>query len=247
MDYIASLSYGKDSCTIPHVCFDVLNLPLTKLVTVDVMYSENISADYPEVEEFKLKTDELFKSRYGLVVEHIKADKTYIEQFYTIKKKSKNKQNQIYGFPYTLGAWCNGRLKLDVINKYKNNSQFWYIGYALDEKNPKRQEKIKNCINLNMYPLVKAQYTEQMCFDYVKKNGLLNPSYNNSYRDGCWFCHNQRIEVLKELRNNYPDKWQMLLNLEQDSPVSFKPNVTLKQLEQRFIQEDMQLNLFDFI
>ena len=53
MEYIASISYGKDSCTIPHVCLEVLKLPLTKLVTVDVMFNDELSAYYPEVEEFK--------------------------------------------------------------------------------------------------------------------------------------------------------------------------------------------------
>lgn len=47
MEYIASLSYGKDSCTIPHVCLEVLGLPLTKLVTVDVMFNDELSGDYP--------------------------------------------------------------------------------------------------------------------------------------------------------------------------------------------------------
>ena len=55
MEYIASISYVKDSCTIPHVCLEVLKLPLTKLVTVDVMVNDEISAYYPETEEFKKK------------------------------------------------------------------------------------------------------------------------------------------------------------------------------------------------
>lgn len=59
MEYIASISYGKDSCTIPHVCLEVLKLPLTKLVTVDVLFNREISAYYPEVEEFKQRADEI--------------------------------------------------------------------------------------------------------------------------------------------------------------------------------------------
>ena len=82
MEYIASLSYGKDSCTIPHVCLEVLKLPLTKLVTVDVMFNIETSAYYPEVEEFKQRADEIFLKRYGLKVEHIRADLTYEERFF---------------------------------------------------------------------------------------------------------------------------------------------------------------------
>ena len=81
MEYIASISYGKDSCTIPHVCLEVLKLPLTKLVTVDVMFSDELSGDYPEVAEFKQKADEIFKQRYGLEVVHLRAKKTYESHF----------------------------------------------------------------------------------------------------------------------------------------------------------------------
>ena len=97
MEYIASISYGKDSCTIPHVCLEVLKLPLTKLVTVDVMFNDELSGDYPEVAEFKQKADEIFKQRYGLEVVHLMAKKTYEEQFFSIKEKTKdeNKKGQI--------------------------------------------------------------------------------------------------------------------------------------------------------
>lgn len=172
-EYIASLSYGKDSCTIPHVCLEVLGLPLTKLVTVDVMFNRETSAYYPEVEEFKQRADEIFLKRYGLKVEHIRADLTYEERFFQVRGDRADEKNKgkIYGFPIVRGAWCNSDLKMQAIEKYKarHKDDFWYVGYALDEKKPERQEKIANCTDLNMYPLVKAKYTEQMCMDWCKK------------------------------------------------------------------------------
>ena len=173
MEYIASISYGKDSCTIPHVCLEVLKLPLTKLVTVDVMFNDELSAYYPEVEEFKQKADEIFLKRYGLKVEHIRADLTYEERFFQVRGDRADEKNKgkIYGFPIVRGAWCNSDLKMQAIEKYKakHKDDFWYVGYALDEKKHERQEKIANCTDLNMYPLVKAKYTEQMCMDWCKK------------------------------------------------------------------------------
>lgn len=130
----------------------------------------------------------------------------------------------------------------------KQGNQFWYIGYALDEKKPERQEKIANCTDLNIYPLVKAEYTEGMCREWCKNNELLNPTYKSSLRDGCWFCHNQGIDQLRSLRKNYPQLWQRLLYLDSHSPVSFKPNgVTVKDYDDRFYWEDSQMTIFDFI
>lgn len=249
MKHIASISYGKDSLTMIHVILDVLNLPLDEIVTVDVMFNEHISANLPEVEEFKHKADEIIKTRYGIDVKHLRSKMTYEEQFYTVLGNRSKYCGRIYGFPMVRGAWCNSRLKMKPIEDYKKiGNKFWYIGYALDEKKAERQEKIKNCKDLNVYPLVVAGYTEGDCYEWCKKNDLLSPTYKSSARDGCWFCHNQGLEQLKRLRKEYPDKWEILLRLDKDSPVSFKPNgVTLKRLDERFRQEEAQMTIFDFI
>ena len=251
MEYIASLSYGKDSCTIPHICLEVLKLPLTKLITVDVMYNDELSGDYPEVAEFKQKADEIFKKRYGLEVLHLKAKTTYEKQFYSVRGERAKEQNRgkIYGFPMIKGGWCNNRLKMQPIYDYqKTGEQFWYIGYALDEKKPQRQEKIANCKDLNAYPLVKAGYTEKMCMEWCEKNDLLNPTYQSSYRDGCWFCHNQSLKQLQNLRSNYPYLWEKLMQLDLDSPVTFKPKqVTLHDIDKRLENIESQITIFDYI
>ena len=251
MEYIASISYGKDSCTIPHVCFEVLKLPLTKLVTVDVMFNDELSGDYPEVAEFKQRADEIFKQRYGLEVVHLRAKMTYEQQFFSQRGSRSKEENigKIYGFPMIRGAWCNNRLKMQPIEDYKKlGNQFWYIGYALDEKKHERQEKIANCTDLNMYPLVKAKYTEGMCMDWCRNNNLLNPTYQSSLRDGCWFCHNQGLDQLRKLRKHYPQLWERLMYLDLHSPVTFKPDgVTVADLDRRFALEDAQMTIFDFI
>lgn len=106
MEYIGSLSYGKDSCTLPHVCLEVLKIPLTKLITVDVMFNDELSADYPEVAEFKHKADEIFKRRYGLEVIHLKAKTTYEKQFFSQYGERAKPENvgKIYGFPMIRGG-----------------------------------------------------------------------------------------------------------------------------------------------
>ncbi len=252
MKFIASCSYGKDSLKTIDVVLNVLKLPLDEIVTVDVMFNNTISAYYPEVEEFRQKADEIIKNRYGFEIKHLRADLTYENRFYQVRGERAKKENRgkVYGFPIVRGAWCNSDLKMSAIEKYKTQlgESFWYIGYATDEKKTERQEKIINCTNLNMYPLVKAGLTEKDCYEWCKKNDLLSPIYESFSRDGCWFCHYQTLNQLRDLRKNHPDKWEVMLRLDRDSPKTFRPDgTTIHDLEARFASEDSQMTLEDFI
>lgn len=135
---------------------------------------------------------------------------------------------------------------MQPIEEYQRaGGQYWYVGYALDEKKAERQEKIQNCTDPNLYPLVKAKYTEMMCREWCTNNDLLNPTYTSSLRDGCWFCHNQGLDQLRKLRKQYPELWERLLYLDNFSHISFKPNgVTVHDLEHRFYWESQQMDLF---
>ena len=89
MEYIASLSYGKDSIVIPELCMKY-GLPLNRIVTVDIMATPTLHADLPPMVDFKKKADKIIKERYGIEVEHITAEKSYEELFYTIHIKNKD-------------------------------------------------------------------------------------------------------------------------------------------------------------
>lgn len=133
-EHILSLSYGKDSIA----CIEAvkqLDYPLERIVHSEVWATDNISADYPEMVEFKQYADKIIKKRYGIEVEHLYAtDKngnklTYEKLFYT-KYKSGKYINQIYGFPMLKIAWCNSRLKVNVLSQVNG---VHYIGIAVDE------------------------------------------------------------------------------------------------------------------
>lgn len=252
MKYIASCSYGKDSLKTIDVVLNDLKLPLDEIVTVDVMFNNTISAYYPEVEEFRQKADEIIKKRYGYEIKHLRSDLTYEDRFYQVRGERARKENRgkIYGFPIVRGAWCNSDLKMSAIEKYKTKlgESFWYIGYAIDEKKAERQEKIKNCVDLNMYPLVKAGLTERECYEWRKNNGLLSPVYENFSRDGCWFCHYQTLNQLRNLRKSHPDKWEIMLRLDKESPKTFRSDgTTLHDLDKRFAKEERQMTIFDYM
>ena len=238
MEHILSLSYGKDSLACLGA-IEKLGLPLDRIVHVEVWATDTIHADFPEMVEFKEKADKIIKERYGIDVEHIRANKTYEECFYSIKtgknkKTNKNRIGQNYGFPYRMGQWCNDRLKVGLLKKIKG---IHYVGIACDEPN-----RFHNLTETKISPLVEAGWTEEMCREWCEENDLLSPIYTTATRGGCWFCHNQGVEQLRMLRKNHPDLWALLLKWDIDSPVPFKPDGhTVHDFDNRFALEDAEL------
>lgn len=237
MKYIASLSYGKDSIKM----LDIIvknNLPLDEIITCDVWATKTITADLPPMVEFKKYADKEIYKRYGFKVNHIRSEYSYEDYFY-MKRGSRAKienQGKMYGFPLQRGNWCTTRLKTNVLNKYIGND-IAYIGYAVEEI-----KRINNNRKNEIYPLVDFNITEKTAYDWCKQNDLLSPVYENSNRNGCWFCHNQKINELKYLRKNYPEYWQLMLKWDNDSPVTFKTDgTTLHNYDFLFKYEQMEL------
>lgn len=238
MEYIASLSYGKDSIYMLEV-IKQNGLPLDRIVHAEIMATDTIPADLPPMMEFKKEADKIIKERYGIEVEHIHATVSYEEQFYTKYGRGK-KIGNIYGFPCMLGTWCNSRLKMSVLNKFNKKNIIQYIGLAVEEVN---RYHILN--ERKTSPLVDFNITEKQCYKWCEENNLLSPIYKNAARGGCWFCHNQSISQLRFLRKNYKEYWKLMLKWDNDSLITFKANgTTIHDIELRFQAEDNQLKLF---
>lgn len=243
MKYIASISFGKDSLAML-IKIKELNLPLDEVFYVDIRFdNEPYSGEMPLMKEFIPKAKKILKEKYNIEVKDVKSKITFKEQFYTIKQRG-NHIGDNYGFPYVIGAWCNSRLKMDPIRDYLkkfNEPVIQYVGIAYDE--PERYARLNH--DTHIAPLFDLKITEHEAMEICKKNGLLSPIYDTSFRGGCWFCVKQSIEQLKNLYHNYPELWNKLKDLEKDSHNTFKPNMTLSQLEQRFKNEKKQLSIFD--
>ncbi len=255
MEHILSLSYGKDSLACLGA-IEQLGLPLNRIVHAEVWATDTIPADLPPMVEFKKKADAIIKERWGIEVEHFRADLTYEKGFYhkirpeTIaKRKEKGKQiskyrqyddeRDIWGFPIVMGPWCNSKLKMAAVKKIKVTSgeeNIFILGIAADEtKRIERHIKKENTI----LPLVEIGWTEEMCRKWCEDNDLLSPIYNTATRGGCWFCHNQSVQQLRLLRRNYSEYWKLLLKWDKDSPVTFKPDGhTVHDFDKRFRLED---------
>lgn len=120
MTHILSLSYGKDSLACLEAC-KLLGYPIDRVIHAEVWATQDIPADLPPMVEFKKKADAIIKEKYGLIVEHISAQRErerldYESLFYTVFSKGKN-VGRIYGFPIQRGQWCTSDLKTKVLNR----------------------------------------------------------------------------------------------------------------------------------
>lgn len=231
MEYILSLSYGKDSLACLGA-IEELGWPLDRIIHAEVWATDTIPADLPPMVEFKALADKIIKDRWGIVVEHIKANRCYQDVFYSICNGKKSRTaGQIYGWPFQRGPWCNSRLKQAALAKIRG---IQYIGIAADEPN-----RFHSLTDTKKSPLVAAGWTEDDCRCWCEENNLLSPIYTTATRGGCWFCHNQSVGQLRLLRKNYPDLWALMLKWDKDSPVTFKADGhTVHDFERRFRAED---------
>ena len=192
IEYIASLSYGKDSMYMLEVIHQN-NLPLDRIVHVEVMATDTISGDYPEMVEFKKKANKFIKERYGIEVETLRAEKSFEEQFYTKRGKRAKPENvgKIYGFPAITGRWCNSKLKVSLLKKFDKIEKYTqYIGLALDE--PKRLERMKG--TNQRAPLAEYGITEEQAYKWCEENDMLSPIYKFSARGGVGSASYKELE-----------------------------------------------------
>ena len=202
----------------------------------------------------ELSKDFLFKSDLGAKSSNMRKV-TYEDIFYRRFKESRKEthtdlrqstthtaggNSRIYGFPISIrrGQWCQ-RLKLFSDKPLERGAKInivQYLGIAADE--PQRIAKHIGRPDV-VLPLVEIGWEEDLCGLISGYQDLLSPSYETASRDGCWFCHNQSVEQLRNLRKNYPDLWQLLLKWDKDSPVTFKPDGhTVHDFAARFALED---------
>lgn len=232
VQHIASLSYGKDSIAMLEV-IKQHDMPLDRIVHVEIMATDTIPADLPPMMEFKGKADRIIKERYGIEVEHLHAKVSYEQQFYSVMQKGKA-VGEIYGFPMVRGAWCNDRLKTGLLNKFNKPDIIQYIGIAADEPS-----RFHNLTDRKRSPLVEHGIVESEARKICEELDLLSPIYTQSARGGCWFCHNQGVGQLRLLRQQYPEYWALMLKWDNDSPVTFKPDGhTVHDFDRRFQLED---------
>lgn len=152
--------------------------------------------------------------------------------FYRVRGKGEN-AGKFPGWPAVGKPECNSTLKRPVFSKNKAGC-VQYIGIAADEPN-----RFGQLSDTKRSPLVEAGWDEAFCRRWCEENDLLSPIYTAATRGGCWFCHNQGVEQLRQLRKNYPELWALMLKWDADSSVPFHPDGhTVHDFDERFRLED---------
>lgn len=234
MKHIASFSGGKDSVAMILKIIEK-GLPLDRVAFIDTGLDFGEQINIIKICERKFK-----ELKPDLIFDYIKPEKSFEEYFYAKKKSGKNK-GKIYGWPYTcaFNSWCNDRLKIRPFKKYmkqfEGEKTIIYLGIAADE--PSRLKKLQSN---RKAPLAEFEITEKDCLKYIKEKGFRNPMYWKFERLGCYLCPKQNLNSLRSLRRHYPDLWQKMLRMDQDSPIPFRADgTTLWDLEKRFKYEDI--------
>lgn len=256
MYYILSWSGGKDS-TASVILAHEHNEPIDAIVFSEVMFDKKrgISGENPKHIDFvKNKAKPLFES-WGYKVYILHSEKDYLDVFNNIIKKPRihmEHKGMKYGF--SASGLCSVKREckmkpIDNFTKNINEEIIQYVGIAADEQ--KRLESLhkqKNKISL----MEKYGYTEKMAPGLCKEYDLLSPSYELTKRNGCWFCPNAKLCEHREIRNQMPEVWNQFVALENEENVANpKWNIytkeTLHEREEKFIWEDRQMTIDDFM
>lgn len=235
MQYIASISYGKDSLAQLEVIHQH-GLPLTDIVTADIYAAPGLPAYLPELEGFRKRMDREILARYGIPVTHVRAEKTFVDYFYR-ELTERSKYSGIWGWPPMFGHWCMKYLKLHPIQEYFEGREcVMWIGIAADE--PARHGQLNEH---KRSALVEYGVTEAMAMEICKGLDWVSPTYLTGDRDGCWFCPCQCLAYLRRLYNEFPDLWQLMMKWDGDTDKRFKIDHTLEEYDIRFRMENAGL------
>lgn len=240
MKRIISWSGGKDS-TATIILAHELRIPID-LIIISLMYFDKKRGIYAESAKHLKWVLEyakpLFES-WGYKVEIVSSDKDYLYYFFKKRQKSEKHPENIgkyYGFVMG-GACVMQQEKVKPIKQYlrplkKQYEVIEYVGICSDEL--ERLERVHN--RKNQFSLLEQKNKTQadakrICSDY----GLLSPTYESGKkRGGCWFCPNQHISELAELKQTEPDKWhelKLLSKVENTVASGFRYGETFDEIE----------------
>jgi len=216
MNNIVSLSGGKDSTAM-------LLMMIEKKIPVDYIVFFDTSWDFPEM----LRHIDKLEKCIDMKIIRLKYKTSFGEG---IKK---------WGFASFNSRWCTAR-KVDTINKFcnKHKPYMQFIGYSFDER-----KRIKKTIGY-CYPLVDWKMTEEDALKYCYKKGFSwDGLYKKKKRVSCWNCPLQTLSDLKVLWSDFPEYWQRLIKMQEQSKRQFRWDYTLEELDERFRREESYYQL----
>ena len=107
---------------------------------------------------------------------------------------------------------CSWMYKRDVINAHLKQTDrlpaisIICIGY---EESQRAYKTSANPRITNIYPLVDRKLTRRDVTDFIKVMRQPVPE-----KSGCWFCPNRNAQYFATMRNNQPERFDLLVNIE---------------------------------
>ena len=254
--HIISWSGGKDSTAsviLAHEHGDPVDLIIMCVVWFDK--ARGIYGENPKHMAWVLDYAKPLFEAWGYKVVIITSEKDYIYHFHHIVKKSKLPERNGRMQGWLLGGMCRmNEEKVAPIRRYLKalkTDYEEYVGIATDEQErlASLKEKREKTSLLEKYG-----YTEAMAKDICEKYNLLSPTYKVAKRGGCWFCPNQGIKELADLKEHHADLWRELELLDAESnkvSEGFKYGKTFKQVtaevENYLSNDGAQLSFEDYL
>ena len=205
------------------------NMPIDEIIFCDT-YKE-----FPQMYQHIEKVNQYIKKNYDKEITIIKAPKSYDYYMFEHKKtRGKNRGQMGYSWAEIHTRWCTSLMKTNVIKKYlkekyKNEIIRHYVGIAYDET---RRVKDK------CYPLIKWKMTESDCLNYCYNMGFdWEGLYKKFNRVSCWCCPLQSLKELRILRNEFPELWKELQEMDNKTWRRFRADYSVKELEEKFKKE----------
>ena len=250
MKYVLSCSFGRDSLAMLLKVLE-LGYPLD-----GVLYVE-LGPEFECVKENARRMAKILEEKnvpFRILEPEIPFETMMLE--YPVNKRD--------GSIQTGYKWCGGRcrwgtaMKRDLLNgayrkAYGNESIVEYVGIAADET--WRINRERNGNRVKIYPLVEWGMTPDDCYRYCLERGWSWKEKGKDDRDyelyelldrvSCRTCRNKNLSELRNMYHFLPDTWKELKNLQDRIDMPYKKDMTVHDLEERFIEEDRQLSIFD--
>lgn len=229
--HIVSLSGGKDSTAL-----------LLKMIEKKYPIDEVVFIDTGMEFQGMYEHLKLLRKRTLIPITYLTLDKPFIYYMLDHVKRNGEKGYKWCGRMCRWGTTKKQQVFAQYIRKKYNNNIVEYQGIAADE--PDRLMKNLNKKWEVKYPLAKWGIIEQEALNYCYQQGYdWNGLYNDFDRVSCWCCWNKNLRELKSMYYYYPEIWKDLKRLEYEIGIPFKDNMSLDQLEERFMREGIQLQL----
>ncbi len=143
-----------------------------------------------------------------------------------------------YSWAGSRSRWCTSKLKVDILKQYKSElvskyNVIEYIGIACDEQYRLERENNKN--ENHRHPLVDWNWDEATCLQYCYDEGYdWEGLYKLFHRVSCWCCPLQSLAELRKLRDNFPDLWDELREMDKQTWRKFRFDYSVEELDIRF-------------